>query len=208
MISRLRKFGVQGLAGDTLVNGMADAITQKEGTIAPNAKYPQGSLAYQNNNPGNLRFVRNGYNYPGASQGVGGFARYPDVATGRAALEHQIQVQINAGQNLTQFFNQYAPSFENDTPGYIAFVAGQVGVDPSIPLKNYQNGSASIGTFDPSSIPSIPSIPSSPNDVTDSFQQPTSDDPSFISFISDMDPVIVGGTVVVGLGLLYVLYGS
>lgn len=203
MISRLRKFGVSGLAGDTLVNGIADAITQMEGTIPPNAKYPQGSLAYQNNNPGNIRFNRSGYNYPGASQGAGGFARYPDAGTGRLALEHQIQVQINAGQNLTQFFNQYAPSFENNTPGYIAFVARQVGVDPSMPLKNYQNGSATIGT--PSLTTPDPLLPFDPS--SDTTPPSPSDNPSFTDTLSDIDPVMLGGGVVLGLGLLYVLFG-
>lgn len=189
-----------GRLGDALVDSIAAAIQTQEGYIPPNAKYPQGSLAYQNNNPGNIRFLKSGYNYPGASQGAGGFARYPDFATGWAALQHQIQVQINAGQNLTQFFNQYAPSFENNTPGYIASVAMQTGIDPSIPLINYQNGTATTGSSDSSTV--------DPTFVTDASTVPTdATGTSLTDTISNMDPVTVGAVVVLGLGTLYVLFG-
>lgn len=210
MISRLRPFGgfgVTGLGGDALVNGIADAITQMEGYIPPNAKYPQGSLAYQNNNPGNIRFARSSYNYPGATQGAGGFARYPSLATGRSALEHQIQVQINAGQNLTQFFNQYAPSFENNTPGYIAFVANQVGVDPAIPLKNYQNGSAQFGQSSPTLTTPDPLLPFNPSDDSSSTPSDSSNETSITDSIANADPIMLGTVAVLTLGVMYVLFG-
>lgn len=141
-----------GGLGDALTSAIASAITKMEGYIPPNSSYPNGSLAYQNNNPGNIRYVQGGYNYPGAVPGAGGFARYPDLATGQAALQHQIDVQIASGQNLTQFFNQYAPSNENNTQAYIASVASQTGIDPSIPLKSVQAQYTGPGSVDLSTL--------------------------------------------------------
>lgn len=157
MLTNLRPLGVTGMGklGQTtspLVSSIAAAITQMEGTIAPNAQYPNGSLAYQNNNPGNLVYV----GQLGASPGAGGFAKFDTVADGQQALYNQIQTQINSGQNLTQFFNQYAPGGTTNAAGgvqtsaatqnYINTVSQQIGIDPSVPLNsvasNY-SGSAS-----------------------------------------------------------------
>lgn len=136
-------------------NGLGDitsalnaAIQKVEGVYPPGTPgYPNGSLAWQNNNPGNIRYVANGYNYPGCVPGAGGFCKYPDIATGSAALDHQIGVQVSAGQNLNQFFNQYAPGNENNTAAYIASVSQQTGIDPSVPL-NSVSGDGSISTPD------------------------------------------------------------
>lgn len=170
MIQRLRKLGAWGVSGlgDTLVDSMAASIQQMEGYIAPNAQYPNGSLAYQNNNPGNLRFA----NQPGATQGAGGFAKFPSYSAGYTALQNQIQGQISSGQNLTQFFNQYAPPSENNTTNYISTVAGQVGVDPTVPLSQYQSGAATIG-----------SSTSSPSSTVASVASDSGDDPSSTSLI-------------------------
>lgn len=215
MISRLRKFGTYGVdgLGDSTTNALAAAITKVEGYAPPGGCigttcYPNGTLAYQNNNPGNLRYVVGGYNYPGATPGAGGFAQYPDLATGQAALQHQIQFQINSGQNLTQFFGVYAPPNENNTKNYINTVAAQTGIDPSVPIANYQNGTASAGAS------------TSPSDAFDSTTYPTdggmSADPtnpsatpttSITDTLNNMDPVTVGAVGIGIAGILYVLFG-
>lgn len=130
-----RTFGLSGL-GD-VVSSLAAFISQHEG-------YNPNFAA--NNNPGNLVYVQGGWNYPGAVPGAGGFAKYPDLATGQAALEHQVQVQIASGQNLTQFFNQYAPANTKNgagalqtsaaTQAYIDQAAAALGIDPSTPLNS------------------------------------------------------------------------
>ena len=137
--------------GDALVSSLASAIRQVEG-YNPNFA--------GNNNPGNLIYVKGGYNYPGCVPGAGGFCAYPDTATGEAALEHQIGVQIAAGQNLTQFFNQYAPGNTKNAAGgiqtpaatqaYIDTVSSQLGLDPSIPLNSVQGAYAGPGSVDSS----------------------------------------------------------
>jgi hypothetical protein len=208
MVTRLRPLGAYGMGrlGDALVDSMAAAIQQMEGYIPPNAQYPKGSLAYINQNPGNLRFA----NQPGAVQGQGGFAAFPSYAAGYAALQNQIQYQINAGQNLTQFFNQYAPSIENNTPGYIAFVAQQTGIDPTVPLINYQNGSATIGASSTSSSSSSSSSTDSTGGSTSSTVDLSSLSDigtSITDAISNADPTVLIVAGVIAAGVAYVLWG-
>jgi hypothetical protein len=114
---------------------MAAAIRQMEGTNPAFAA---------NNNPGNLVYI----GQAGAVPGAGGFAKFSTPAAGEAALESQIQYQVNQGQNLTQFFNQYAPGNTKNAAGgvqtpaatqnYIDTVSGQLGIDPSTPLNSVQ----------------------------------------------------------------------
>jgi hypothetical protein len=195
------------LHGTDLVSAIASAITKMEGTIPPGPGYPNGSLAYQNNNPGNLIYNRNGWNYPGATLGAGGFARFPDPATGQAALDHQIQVQIDSGQNLTQFFNQYAPGGTVNEAGgvqtnaatqnYINMVSQSIGIDPSVPLKSVQDGSYTA-TSDPTGSGGTDSTTYTATDF------PTSDGTTTLSGMLDgLDtPTVIG----MGLGIAAVLY--
>ena len=113
----------------SLVSGIASAIQQMEGWFP-------GSVSYRNNNPGNLR------SGPGMIGTSGGYAVFPDVATGQAALDAQVQTNINRGLTLQQFFAGgngyagYAPSTDNNTPTvYANFVASQVGINTTTPLS-------------------------------------------------------------------------
>ena len=152
MYVRTLQSGLSGYGlGDTLVSSMAAAIRQMEGTNPAFAS---------NNNPGNVTYVKGGWNYPGCVPGAGGFCAYPDAATGEAALEHQIQVQIASGQNLSDFFNQYAPGNTKNAAGgvqtpaatqnYINMVSGQLGIDPSVPLNSIQASYSGPGSVDSS----------------------------------------------------------
>src|SRR5208283_4377648 len=115
----------------SLVSGIASAIQQMEGWFP-------GSVSYRNNNPGNLR------SGPGQiGTDANGYAIFPDVATGQAALDAQVQTNIDRGLTLQQFFAGgngyagYAPSADSNNPtAYANFVAGQVGIDTSTPLNS------------------------------------------------------------------------
>jgi hypothetical protein len=127
---------------------MAAAIRQMEGTNPAFAA---------NNNPGNLVYI----GQAGAVPGAGGFAKFSTPAAGEAALESQIQYQVNQGQNLTQFFNQYAPGGTVNAAGgvqtsaatqnYINTVSLQLGLDPSTPLNSIQASYSGPGSVDSSS---------------------------------------------------------
>lgn len=216
MIQKLRPFGVYGmgsLKGTDLISAMATFIAQHEGNN-PNFA--------GNNNPGNLIYVQGGWNYPGAQPGAGGFAKYPDATTGQAALAHQIQVQVNNGQTLTQFFNQYAPGNTTNAAGgvqtpaatqaYIDQASAALGIPTNIPLNQVQ-----AGTYDPTATEVASSSTDGTTNTTysgvDAFGNPidaTSIDTSgttLADMFSNTDPtlLIVGG--IVAAGVLYVMFG-
>lgn len=112
---------------------LAQQIATFEGFDKP------GSVAQRNNNPGNLRAG------PGATgTDKNGYAIFPDVNTGWAAL-HDL-IQKHSGQDLTlqEFFGGkkgvypgYAPAADrNDPVNYAATVAKGLGVDPTAKLSD------------------------------------------------------------------------
>lgn len=120
----------------TTIDDLASAIARFEGFSVP------GSVAQRNNNPGNLRAG------PGQiGTDSGGYAIFPDVATGYSALDNQIQLNVNRGLNLNQFFGGlpgvyagYAPAADKNNPGqYASTVASWLGIDTSTPLADVLN---------------------------------------------------------------------
>lgn len=101
------------------------------GSDTQQASIPKSSrLSYVNNNPGNLRFA----GQVGATQGEGGFARFATTTEGIKALANQIKLDTGRGHTLSSFISKYAPPTENDTKGYLATVAKNLGVSPGTPL--------------------------------------------------------------------------
>lgn len=131
--------GKLGMGSSGLVDPISQAIAQMEGYNTP------GTLAQRNNNPGNLR------SGPGQIGTSGGFAVFPDAATGWAALNNQVQLNIDRGLTLNEFFAGkpgvyagYAPSGDANNPSaYAQFVASQTGLDPNAVI-----GGDSSGFFD------------------------------------------------------------
>jgi hypothetical protein len=140
----------------TLTTDLASSIARFEGSCTT-----AGSC--RNNNPGNLRAG------PG-SVGLDsrGFAIFPDPATGWAALDHQVDLNIGRGLSLQEFFGGkpgvyagYAPAADANNPaGYAATVGGWLGIDPTVPLSQVSASPAPISpglpadsspTFDSSS---------------------------------------------------------
>jgi len=121
---RLGATGVNPLA----LNALAQAIQTQEG-------YYPGTLAYTNNNPGNLVYA----GQPGATQGAGGFAAFSSYAAGYQALQNQIQLDAARGTDVNgnpvttvgQLITSWAPPSQNDTAAYIASVTAQTGFSAS-----------------------------------------------------------------------------
>ena len=123
----------------SLTTDLASAIQRMEGACS-------GSTC-RNNNPGNLR-AGNG------ATGVDsrGIAIFPDMATGEAALERQVDLNIGRGLTLDEFFAGkpgvyagYAPSGDsNDPSGYASTVAGWLGIPENAPLYSLSSDSGSI----------------------------------------------------------------
>lgn len=89
------------------------------------------NLPTQNNNPGDLK-----------NPSTGGFDTFSDPQQGFGALLNDLQTKINnhPDHTLADFSNQYAPSSDNnDSAGYAAKLANQLGVSPN----------ATIGSLEP-----------------------------------------------------------
>jgi hypothetical protein len=145
---RISGLGAPSILDDTTVNTIAQAIQQQEG-------YYPGSLAYTNNNPGNLIYA----GQSGAVPGSGGFAKFPDYTTGYQALLNQIQLYASRGMTIQDMMNVYAPAGQgsNDPTVYAMAIANAVGASPSTPLTDL----GSLSTVDPGSF--VASLnPSSP----------------------------------------------
>ena len=125
------------MADSSLTQSLSNAIAQFEGYNVP------GSVAQRNNNPGNLR------SGPGQSgTDPNGYAIFPDAATGFAALNNQVSLNINRGLSLQTFiggvpggYPGYAPSGDNNNvANYVNFLSGKLGIDPNTPLNGLSPG--------------------------------------------------------------------
>lgn len=110
------------------INGLLHAL----GLIS-DAQYNEGHAYYENtygsgnNNPGNLKYA----GQAGASPGWFGsrFAHFGSTAEGLDALARQLQLYAQRGNDtISGIISKYAPAGENDTAGYIAYVAKALGV--------------------------------------------------------------------------------
>jgi hypothetical protein len=105
-------------------------------TTSATVNIPATTLAGKNNNPGNLRFV----GQAGASQGVGGFARFDSPEAGYQALINQIQLDASRGLTVSQFINKYAPPSENATTQYVSQFNAAVGSSSNDKLSSLDIG--------------------------------------------------------------------
>ena len=173
----------------SLTDELAQAIAQFEGFNTA------GTVAQRNNNPGNLR---SGPGQTGTD--ANGYAIFPDVATGTAALDNQINLNISRGVTLQQFFAGepgvyagYAPSTDNNNPtAYANFVSTQTGIPQGVPLNQLPSGSSTTGpVFGP------PDVFGNPSSTPDSTATIPSTDTSGIDFslpsTGGIDPLVLGG---------------
>ena len=127
------------------VTTVANEIQTIEGYIAPNSQYPQGSISYRYNNPGNLRPAGQTGCTP-VSTASGTFCSFPTYDDGYSALENQIELQASEGQTIQQFVNQYAPPSENNSTSYAAAIASATGLSVNDPLSAAISGGDSSST--------------------------------------------------------------
>ena len=135
------------------INTLAAAIQKMEG-------YYPGSLAYTNNNPGNLVYAGQAGATKSCSSNRYCYAKFPDYDTGYNALLNQIQGQAASGQNLQAFIWQYAPPCPkagqypdangmcpdgtrgNDTSAYLASLQAATGASADTPLTQIIGGAS------------------------------------------------------------------
>lgn len=133
--------GVAQVLPAPVVQTIASTIQTQEG-------YYPGSLAYTNNNPGNLVYA----GQPGATQGQNGFAVFDSYSDGMQALQNQIQLYAGRGMTIDQMMATYAPASQpgNNPSAYAQTIANALGVPPDTQLLSLTSDSASAdsGTSD------------------------------------------------------------
>lgn len=136
--------GLGGLgAAQVLDPGVTKTIA---GAIQKQEGYFPGSVAYQNNNPGNLIYA----GQRGATADANGFAVFPTYQDGLDALDNQIQLYAGRGLTITDMMNVYAPASQsgNNPALYASNVAGALGVSPDTALTSLSPTSS----IDPSTV--------------------------------------------------------
>lgn len=120
----------------SMIESIAKAIARQEGYYNANWQPQSNTLAYRNNNPGNLRSW-------GSNPVVSGYAQFPTVDQGWQALYRQVQLNIDRGLTLEEFFagkpgvyGGYAPAADSNLPyTYANNVASWTGIPLGIPLN-------------------------------------------------------------------------
>jgi hypothetical protein len=146
------------------------AVQTISATIQRVEGYYPGTLAYTNNNPGNLRYV----GQLGATAGAGGFARFPSYDAGMEALGNQLQIYAGRGMTIQEMMSIYAPASDGNDPGsYARRIADTLGVTPDTRLVDLSGGAAAP-------------LDSSPVDVVGLSPE------ALASALSGIDPVMAG----------------
>jgi len=128
----------------TMLHKWALAIQAHEGYFAPGThpRYSHGTLAWKNNNPGNIRCAGK-YKAMAEACHPSNFCIFKDYETGLKALKILLTDAATKGGlydpegSLIDFFKVYAPASDNNTPEtYALAVARDIGVPVETPIKN------------------------------------------------------------------------
>lgn len=87
-----------------------------------------GTRAWRNQNPGNLRYTQLSRDN-GAIGKAGGFAVFPDIKTGRAALAELLHSDSYRNMTIGRAIFVYAPPHENNTNAYKRQIQRMTGLD-------------------------------------------------------------------------------
>ena len=93
---------------------------------------------YRNNNPGNLRTLPANRAYNGQIGDDNGYGIYDTMAHGVRAASQQLQKYSREGAvTVRQIITKWAPSSENNTASYIAYVSKRLNVSADTRLNVY-----------------------------------------------------------------------
>jgi hypothetical protein len=131
------------------------------------------------NNPGNLMYA----GQAGATATSSGLAQFDSLADGQAALANQIQIYAGRGDTISQMMATYAPASipGNNPTAYAGYVADALGVSPDTALTDLGGDTTA-----------------SPVDTLSTLASQAQSYPAGLDFT---DPVTIGVTALVGIGL-------
>lgn len=102
-------------------------------TLPPTAKVNiKKGRAVRNNNPGNIKSSNMGT----GKKDEEGFVIFNTPEEGWAGLERQIKLDMDRGDTVRTFIEEYAPEKDgNDTEGYVRFIVERMGVKEDTKLS-------------------------------------------------------------------------
>ncbi|WP_426879100.1 integrating conjugative element protein [Glaesserella parasuis] len=113
-------------SNNAYADGRATIYRTADGTLI---KREGGSLAWRNNNPGNIRAGAFAQANGAIGVGPGGFAIFPDAETGAKAIKSLMKTNSYKDRSIADAIARYAPPTENDTEKYIQIVTRNTGLD-------------------------------------------------------------------------------
>lgn len=108
-------------------------MAQDIAAAKPDERYMQ-TVGYKRNNPGNLMVQGIAYSGKANIQEKTGPVAFITMAKGLRALAMDVKMKGKRFTTVTQILTEYAPSSENDTKGYIAYVSKKIGKGATDPL--------------------------------------------------------------------------
>ena len=118
----LKKFESQ----DAYADGRATIYKTPEGKLI---RREGGTLAWRNNNPGNIRMTEWARANGAIGVGPSGFAIFPTPEIGKQAIVNLLREGKNYRNNTIEgAISRYAPPSENNTAAYISFVTNKLGL--------------------------------------------------------------------------------
>jgi hypothetical protein len=89
------------------------------------------------NNPGAIKYAPDQVAF-GAVQAPSGFAQFPTLAQGRAAMQALIDKYVKSGNSISTLINSWAPPSDNNTNNdqRISQIASVTGLNPQLPITS------------------------------------------------------------------------
>ncbi|MDR1207432.1 MAG: hypothetical protein LBK26_03400 [Rickettsiales bacterium] len=101
-----------------------------------------GTIAWRNNNPGNMRAYKSVFNRGaigtggGATEKAPGFAIFPDANTGWNAMVDLLSEPMYQNLTIEEAINKYSPPEENNVENYLKSLENQTGFPRITPMNN------------------------------------------------------------------------
>lgn len=119
---------------DAYADGRATIYRTPDGKLV---RREGGTLAWRNNNPGNIRMGDWAKANGAIGVGPSGFAIFPTPEIGRQAIANLLKEGKHYRNNtIAGVISRYAPPSENNTAAYISFVTNKLGLPASTNLSS------------------------------------------------------------------------
>lgn len=120
-------------SSDAYADGRATVYRTADGKFV---RREGGSLAWRNNNPGNIKMGDFAKSMGAIGVGPGGFAIFPDEATGERAIHALLKTNSYNNLSIAKAMERYAPPKENDTELYIRQITKATGLDRNTSMSS------------------------------------------------------------------------